>query len=534
MHLSGIRFGIPVPAKKIGPMEVDLLSGLPPRIHMILEEGAKAGASRPAFTDERGVDWSYRRVIDTIDAVAGEMAHLGIRPGDRVMVVGENSIGAIILMYAASRLDAWAVMTNARLGSHELDSIESDCKPRRVFYTHAVSMEAEAAARQRGAETEVFTGIGKIKVSRLEVNSVPEKVYSNPAQQVAVLIYTTGTTGRPKGVMLSHRNLAFVACRGKRTNTLFADDVALCVMPISHSYGLTLMQGMLFAGGHLRIMPRFSLAQAIEAVVNGTLTIFNAVPALLSRIVAHVDQENIRLRPNKLRYVYTGTAPLDLSLRQSVERVFGVVLHNGYGLTETSPTISRTLYEMGSNETNIGPPIPGIETKVVGPDGCEALDGAPGELLVRGPNVMLGYYGQPELTATVIDRDGYLSTGDIVSRAPGGELLVQGRSKELIIRSGFNVYPPEIEAVLNTHPAVLNSAVVGRSIEGNEEIIAFVEPTPGSSVEANELLALVEQHLAPYKKPQQIIVLSQLPVAPNGKIRKHDLKKRAEALKPAT
>lgn len=515
-------------------MDVDLLSSLPPRIHMILNEGAKAGAFRPAFTDECGMDWSYRRVIGTIEAVAGEMARLGIRPGDRVMVVGENSISAIILMYAASRLDAWAVMTSARLGSHELNSIESDCKPRRILYTHMVSTEAEAAACRRAAEVEVLTGIGKIKVSELKADSVPEKVYRDPARQVAVLIYTTGTTGRPKGVMLSHRNLCFVAARGKRTNTLFPDDTTLCVMPISHSYGLTLMQGMLFAGGHLRIMPRFSLSQAIEAVASGRLTIFNAVPALLSRIVAHVDKEGMRLTPNMLRYVYTGTAPLDLSLRQNVERVFGVVLHNGYGLTETSPTISRTLYAMGSNEINIGPPISGIETRVVGPEGDEVVDGAPGELLVRGPNVMLGYYGQPELTAAVIDRDGFLNTGDIVSRAPGGELVVQGRSKELIIRSGFNVYPPEVEAVLNIHPAVLNSAVIGRSVEGNEEIIAFVEPASESTIVVNELFALVERQLAPYKKPQRIIVLPRLPVAPNGKIRKHDLKKLAEALPSAT
>ncbi len=514
-------------------MNVDLLSNLPSRIHLILQEGAKAGASRIAFTDERGVDWSYRRMIDTVEAVAGELMRLGIRPGDRVMVVGENSIAAIVLMYAASRLDAWAVMTNARLGPHELLSIESDCKPRRVFYTHAVSVEADAAARRHGADVEAFTGIGKIKVGQLETDAVPEKVHTDPARQVAVLIYTTGTTGRPKGVMLSHRNLAFVAGRGKRTNTLFADDVSLCLMPISHSYGLTLMQGLLFAGGHLRIMQRFSFPQAIEAIVSGTLTIFNAVPALLSRIVAHVDQQGISLTPNRLRYVYTGTAPLDLRLRQGVERVFGVVLHNGYGLTETSPTISRTLYAMGSDEINIGPPIPGIEIRIVGPDGRDVPDGTPGELLIRGPNVMLGYYGQPELTAAVIDRDGYLNTGDIVSRAPGGELVVQGRSKELIIRSGFNVYPPEIEAVLNTHPAVLNSAVIGRSIEGNEEIIAFVEPVPGRSIEVNELLALVERQLARYKKPQQIVVMPQLPIAPNGKIRKHDLKKYAEASMPA-
>ena len=517
-----------VSAKKMGLQSMDLLSSLPPRIHMILEEGAQEGAFRIAFTDENGDDWSYRRLIDTIEVVAGEINRLGIRPGDRVMIVCENSIAAIVLMYAVSRLDAWAVMTNARLSEQELATIKEDCQPRRVFYTHVISPEAEAHARRADAGTELFTGIGEIKTERLYENSAPEKVHQDPAQQAAVLIYTTGTTGRPKGVMLSHRNLTFVAARGKRTKSILSDDISFCVMPISHSYGLTTMQGMLFAGAHLKIMPRFSLERALAAIANGELTIFITVPALLSRIVAHVDQVGFKLTPNRLRYVYTGTAPLDLSLRQRAERVFGVVLHNGYGLTETSPTISRTQYERDSNEINIGVPIPGVEVKIVGTDGREVEDGSPGELLVRGPNVMLGYYRQPALTAEVIDEHGYLNTGDIVSRSARGELVVQGRSKELIIRSGFNVYPPEIESVLNSHPSVLNSAVVGRPVEGNEEIIAFVELVPGASTEVNELQAYLEKQLARYKKPQRIIVLPQLPVAPSGKIKKHDLKKYAE------
>jgi acyl-CoA synthetase (AMP-forming)/AMP-acid ligase II len=506
----------------------DLLSKLPPRIHKILDEGAEQGASRIAFTDERGAEWSYRRLIDTVGRVAAEMNRLGVRSGDRVMIVCENSIAAIVLMYAASRLDAWAVMANARLSAHELDLIEQDCSPRRIFFTNAVSPEADAHAERRGASAHLFTGIGEVKLGELHPDAVPERTYADPARQAAILIYTTGTTGRPKGVMLSHRSLAFVAARGKRTSTILASDVSLCLMPISHSYGLTTMQGALFAGAHLRIMPRFSLTQTIELIRNGTLTLFSAVPALYARLVTHADQTGTPLSPNKLRYAYTGTAPLDLPLRRNVERVLGVTLHNGYGLTETSPTISRTSYEMGSDEINIGPPIPGIEIRIVGADGREIHDGSPGELHVRGPNVMLGYYRQPELTQSVIDADGFLNTGDIVSRAPGGELVVQGRTKELIIRSGFNVYPPEIEAVLNSHPSVLNSAVVGRAIEGDEEIIAFVEPVPGSSIEIRELLSLIESRLARYKKPQQIIVMPQLPVAPNGKIRKNELKRHAE------
>lgn len=502
---------------------MDFLAELPRRIHMILDEGATYGESRVAFTDENGIDWSYRRLIDTVESVSSELRELGIRSGDRMMIVCENSIGAIVLMYAASRLDAWAVLANARLSKHELALIEEDCQPRRIFRTHANVSAPDAGDGY--ADVRLFTGIGVVTIGPLNENSVPEEVHEESAEQVAVLVYTTGTTGRPKGVMLSHRNLTFVSSRGRRTQTISRDDVALCVMPISHSYGLVLMQGMLYAGARMKIMPRFSLQEALDAVRSGELTIFNAVPAMLTRVVAHIEQTGEKLTPNNLRYAYTGTAPLDLSLRKNVERLFGVVLQNGYGLTETSPTISRSHYSMGSDEVNIGPPIQGVEIRIVGPDGLDVPESKPGELLVRGPNVMLGYYRQPKATAEVIDEDGYLHTGDIVSRNDRGELVIQGRSKELIIRSGFNVYPPEVEAALNAHPSILNSAVVGRPVEGNEEIIAFVEMLPEKRCETDDIKSFLKSRLAQYKLPQQIIVMQNLPVAPNGKIKKNDLKK---------
>ena len=174
---------------------------------------------------------------------------------------------------------------------------------------------------------------------------------------------------------------------------------------------------------------------------------------------------------------------------------------------------------MGSDEVNIGPPIHGVEIRIVGPDGLDVPEAKPGEFLVRGPNVMLGYYRQPKATAEVIDEDGYLHTGDIVSRNDRGELVIQGRSKELIIRSGFNVYPPEVEAALNAHPSILNSAVVGRPVEGNEEIIAFVEMLPEMRCETDDLKSFLKGRLAQYKLPQQIIVMQNLPIAPNGQIK---------------
>lgn len=507
---------------------MDILSDLPDRIHGILAEGAKAGPDRIAITDERGVDWSYADMMSTVELVVTELKDLGIRAGDRVMIVCENSIAAIMLMYATSRLDAWGVMTNARLSDRELELIEQDSQPRRVLYTNVVSAEAAAHADAAGAEPVQFSGIGEVRITKQNDAVKAEETHQDGAKQAAILIYTTGTTGHPKGVMLSHRNLCFVACRGARTRTIFPEDVSWCIMPISHSYGLVLLQQMLFAGGRVKIMPRFDVATTLDAIGSGEITIFNAVPALLSRVIAYVEKNGVVMQPNNLRYAYCGTAPLDLSLREKAEEIFGVVLHNGYGLTETSPSISRSIYEKGSGVINVGPAIPHVDIKVVDADGAEVAQGETGELLVKGPNVMLGYYGQPDLTSQVIDEDGYLHTGDLVSVNERGEIAIQGRSKELIIRSGFNVYPQEVEAALNAHSTVLNAAVIGIPVEGNEEIIAFVELVPEGSVDTAELAAFIEGQLARYKRPQRIFILERLPMAPNGKIRKHELKHYVE------
>jgi acyl-CoA synthetase (AMP-forming)/AMP-acid ligase II len=510
-------------------MDIDLTTDLPRRIHLVLREGAEFGEDRIAMV-EKGQEWSYCQLIDVVESTAARLSELGVRPGDRLGIVCENSVAAIVLMYAASRLDAWAVVTNGRLRPRELDSILADCGPRRVVYTHLLSSDLDAHADRGNAEVETFPGIGPIKIGPLNESAEPEPTHEDGARQAAVVIYTTGSTGRPKGVMLSHRNLMYVAGRGKRMKSVGPDDVTTCLMPISHSYGLALMQQILFAGGKLLMMPRFDMERAIELIRGGTITIFSAVPALFSRLVMHARQNAITLTPNRLRYAYTGTAPLDLPLRRNVEQLLGAVLHNGYGLTETSPSISRTRYVLGDDEMNVGPPMSGLETKIVDTEGREVPDGEKGDLLVRGPNIMLGYYRQPDLTAAVIDKDGFFNTHDIASRGPLGDLIIHGRSKELIIKSGFNVYPAEIEELINTHPCVVGSAVIGRPIEGDEEILAFVEPAPGQSVEEREILAHIRDQLAPYKVPRRVIVVDELPSAPNGKILKSKLKETAEKM----
>ena len=212
-----------------------------------------------------------------------------------------------------------------------------------------------------------------------------------------------------------------------------------------------------------------------------------------------------------------------------MEALFGLPLHNGYGVTECSPTIAQTRVEAPRSDTSIGPVFPGVEVKLVGPDGKRVAEDEVGELWVRGPNVMKGYYRAPEETAAAIDADGWFNTRDL-ARLEDGNLFIVGRTKELIVRFGLNVYPAEVEAVLNTHPAVVRSAVIGRSVagvEGDEEVVAFVQLLPDSPHTTTELAEHAARHLAPYKRPSRILVTPVLPLTPTGKVVKAELAKMA-------
>ena len=512
------------------PADLDPVADLPTRIHECLDEGALAGRDRIAFIDEAGKKWSYADVIAAREKMAAELTELGIRPGDRLMLVCENSIAAITAVFAASTLDAIVAIINARLSSREIDAIRDDCMPRRVIYTDLVSANAAEHGERHGASSVDFGAIGTLKVSELNTECTPSEVFPDNERQVAVLTYTTGTTGRPKGVMLSHRNLGFVGVRNKRLGVMGPADVGLCLMPIAHSFGFAQMLASVNAATRLIIMPRFDLEPVLDLISSGTLTVFGAVPALYGKIVDVCQKSGRSLKPNALRFLLIGTAPLDLSLRRSIEELFGTVLTNGYGLTETSPTISRSTYTFGSDEIDLGAPISGVEVKIVDDDGNQVPRGEPGELWVRGPNVMLGYFGNPEATSAIFDEDGFMNTGDVVRQSGSGVLNIEGRTKELIIKSGFNVYPVEVEAQLNAHPEVLNSAVVGCERNGDEIVVGFIESAPGTNVDPGVVRSFVRERLAGYKVPSHIFVLDTLPYSPNAKILKKQLKDRAAAL----
>ncbi|KPJ32531.1 AMP-binding protein, partial [Burkholderia multivorans] len=486
---------------------------------------AAQAPERPALIDDAR-RLSYAELARAVDAVASRLAALGVRGGDRVMIVAENSVAQVVLLFAAARIDAWALVSNARLSAAELDAIAAHARPKLTAFVTDTSADARAhAARHEAVRADALpVDIGAWSY-RLDAHAGSEPVGADGAAQCAALIYTTGTTGTPKGVMLSHRNLLFIAAMSSTLRRVSPDDIVYAVLPVSHVYGLaSVCLGSLYAGATLRLAPRFSPEAVRVALADERVTIFQGVPAMHAKLIEHLHTHGHAWHAPRLRFAYSGGSPLDAALKARVERVYGIPLHNGYGMTESSPTITQTPLDAPRADCSVGMPIPGIEVRIVGPDGADVPRGEVGEIRVRGPNVMLGYYRNVDATRAAVSPDGWLSTGDLARQDADGAVTIVGRSKELIIRSGFNVYPVEVEQVLNAHPDVVQAAVIGRPVEGNEEVLAFVELAPGATATDATLHAWCAERLAPYKRPARIRVLDALPAASTGKVLKHKLR----------
>jgi long-chain acyl-CoA synthetase len=508
---------------------IDLLAGLPPRISDVVLPWAERSPERAALVDGGGT-WTYGQLAAVIAQTRRWLLTRGVRPGDRVMIVGENCRALVAVILATSALDVWPVIVNARLSDREIDQIRDHSGARRVLYIAAASPQAKSHGARHGAAIEDVALLGSLGIGPLNEATEPEPVEAEGGAQVAALIYTSGTTGRPKGVMLTHRNLLFVAAVAGMIRDVGRDDRIYGVLPIAHIVGLTvIVLGTLLRGATLYLTPRFDPAAALTALERDRLTMMLGVPAMYQLLLEYVKRKGLgTIAHPALRNLSSCGAPLDPALKSAVERLFGMKLHNGYGITECAPTIAQTRVENPPTDCSVGSVLPGVEVKLVAPDGKPGAEHDAGELWVRGPNVMKGYYRAPEETAAAIDGDGWFNTRDL-ARIEGGNLHIVGRTKELIIRFGFNVYPAEIEAVLNAHPAVTQSAVIGRQVQGNEEVVAFVQLVPESPVTDAELADYAAQKLVAYKRPSRIFMVSAMPASSTGKILKAELASMAAA-----
>lgn len=497
---------------------------LPDRIHAILDPWVAKTPDAIAVEDP-DARLSFRQLHDAVETAAQRLQAQGLRGGDRLLVLAENCIPAVVLLLAASRLDVWASIVNARLSQREITNFIEHSGARLAAFTTAVSKDALAHAERLGATEQDWPGVGRFHLATVNPDAVPEPVQASGKEQVAVMIYTSGTSGNPKGVMLTHSNLLFVGDNGRRLRRLTSADRIYGVLPMSHVYGLSaIVLTSLLVGATLVLVPRFTPDGMAAALATGGITVLHGVPAMYAKLLEWGARPGNTLAAPSLRIAQGGGAPLDQSFKDAFEAAVGVTLHNGYGMTESSPSISQTRVDAPRKDCSVGQPVPGIEVRLIGDNGQPVAPGEVGELHVRGPNVMKGYYHAPDLTREAVDAEGWLNTGDMARQEADGALFIVGRSKELIIRSGFNVYPIEVEQAINSHADVVHCAVVGRSVPGNEEVVAYVEPVPGRGLTVDALAAYLRERLSPYKIPAEIVLLEQLPATPTGKILKNQLK----------
>lgn len=499
------------------------------RIHHLLDRWLQEAPQRPFIHLPDGRSLSFADLGALTDTAEAELRALQVRPGDRVLVVAENCPEHAALILACSRVGAWSCGANARMAPAEIDGFAAMADARVVFFTAAASRSAAAHAERFAAVNSTLPGV---RHSPVRPDAQPEP--GALRDTVAALIFTSGTTGLPKGVMLTHDALIHFARVSGASRALGPQDRSYAFVPMTHIFGLgTVLISSLLAGAQLVMRPQFDPDDLLDALARHGVSQLQGPPALYSRLMAHLQERGIE-RPEApaLRYLYTGAGPLDLALKKRVEAAFGQALHHGYGLSEYAGSVHLTRLGEQRPDTSAGYAVAEAEVRVTDPASGQPLPlGERGELWIRGRGLMPGYFRDPAGTVAVMREGGWYASGDLGEMHADGALFVVGRLKEMIIRSGFNVYPAEVETALNTHPSVQRSAVVGRSVDdGNEEIVAFVELSPGAGFDADAVQAHLRDLLAPYKRPSHIVPLYELPTNSNGKVLKRTLKDQARTL----
>jgi len=496
------------------------------KIDCIVEEVVANGRGHvAALALEDGRTLTYSALSDRVGATSRALTQAGLGAGQRMVLIGENSEDMVVTLLAAIRSGAWAVPLNARMSASEVDAICAHCEPRLVYYSADVSADALSHAERRGAQSvDCAFPHGRLQMQE-GVGTSAQPHEDGAPDDVALMIYTSGSTGMPKGVMLTHRNLDFITRVSRQQEILLPDDVIFHALPISHSFGLiTVLLCGLRAGATLRLVRRFSAEKLGQAIADGAVTVLPGVPAMYARLHEWAQHNNKTLTPNRMRMAYIGGSLIDTARKMQSEALLGLRLHHGYGLTESSPAATRTFGHPPPTEITAGWPVPGVQVVLMDATGSLVPQGERGEVCIRGPNVMRGYFRDPEQTRAAIDDQGWLHTGDIGIFGPEGDLSIVGRSKEMIIRGGFNVYPAEVEKAIALFPDVAQCAVVGRAVAGDEEIVAYVEPVMGCIVDLDALRDFLRERLAPYKVPAEIHAMAQLPATTTGKLLKAKLK----------
>ncbi|WP_426565948.1 long-chain-fatty-acid--CoA ligase [Angustibacter sp. McL0619] len=464
---------------------------------------------------------SYQQLAEASERVAGLLVANGVTPGDRVAVMLPNVPEFALVYYGVLRVGAVVVPMNPLLKAREIAYYLSDSQARVVFASPAAADEVvKALPEDVGTSTIVVEpdSFAKLLSDQDRVDTVVDRA----AEDTAVVLYTSGTTGQPKGAELTHANLVSNAeVTQSDLVQLTGDDLVFGGLPLFHSFGQTCTLNVsMAAGATLLLLPRFNAAAAAELSATYGVTVFAGVPTMYAALVGLEEAPRL---PD-LRTCISGGAALPVEVLHRFEEKFGCEVLEGYGLSETSPVASFNRSGPNRRPGSIGYPVTGVPMQVLAKDGTPVTNGDVGEISIRGHNVMKGYWHKPEATADVLDREGWFRTGDMGRVDEDGFYFIVDRMKDLIIRGGFNIYPREIEEVLYEHPDVAAAAVVGiPHVELGEEVGAAVALRPGATVSEAELRDFVKAQVAAYKYPRRVWFVDALPLGPTGKVLKREI-----------
>ncbi|WP_439032101.1 class I adenylate-forming enzyme family protein [Gordonia terrae] len=445
-----------------------------------------------------------------VRSVAAQLADQGVGPGDVVALRLTNRVEFVVLLFAAWRLGATITPVNPALTSAEVARQVQDS-------------DAKLVVVEDGAEP--VAGVASLAVTDLRYDLDPAATEPVDAPDaLALLIYTSGTTGVPKGVMLDHANIDAMTRMGRDALHLGPTDRCLLILPLFHVNGIVVsVLSPLLVGASVIIADRFNPQTFLDTLEKVRPTFFSAVPTIYSMLTAL--PEDVQPDTSSVRYAICGAAPASADLLTRFEARFGFPLVEAYGLSEATCGSTINPVDGLRKPGTVGLPFPDQQLRVVGPDGATLPKTETGEVVVKGPNVMRGYLGRPEETEAVISEDGWLRTGDVGYLDEDGYLTLVGRSKDMIIRGGENIYPKEIEDVLASHSDIVEAAVVGVPDEKwGEVVVAFVQARPGAVLDLDTVTALCQKHLSGYKRPTAIHVLDALPQNAVGKLDKKSLR----------
>jgi acyl-CoA synthetase (AMP-forming)/AMP-acid ligase II len=505
-----------------------------PLAEFVLARARELG-DKPALIDApSGRTITYAQLVEFVRAVAAGLAERGFGKGDVLAHYAPNLPEYAVAFHAVATLGGINTTANPLLTADELTRQLRDCGAR-VMVTVPDQLEKATAAAQAAGVREIFVygeAAGATPfASLLQTPGEPPAVAIDPAEDVVALPYSSGTTGLPKGVMLTHRNLVANICQ-ELAVTMREGDRIMAVLPFSHIYGLlVMMNAPLVRGATVVTVPRFELAEFLRVIQDYRITRAFVVPPIVLALAK--DPLVDRFDLSSLEFMNSGAAPLSAELEVACRTRLGCRMTQGYGLTETSPVTHAVADKLaGQMPGTIGPAIPNTECRIVDVASGEDLpQGEAGELLIRGPQVMKGYLNQPEATARAIDPDGWLHTGDVARVDDQGALRIVDRIKELIKYKGYQVAPAELEGVLLTHPAIADAAVIGIPDEEAGEIPkAFV--VPHAPLTGEEVTAFVAERVAPYKKIRAVELVEEIPKSPSGKILRRVLIDRERTAMP--